>query len=69
MFGRITAALANSTAASRSAELVMMLTWLAPSCLMADVTCRSRFTTFCFDLRDHAGVAEMHLADVDRAEL
>ena len=40
------AALANSTAASRSAELVITLTWFAPACLMAEVTCRSRFTTF-----------------------
>lgn len=38
--------LANSMAASRSAELVMTLTWLAPACLIADVTCRKRFTTF-----------------------
>jgi hypothetical protein len=43
--GRIACALANSTAAVRSAELVMIETWLAPSCLIADVTCRSRLTT------------------------
>ena len=44
--GRIAAALANSIAACRSAVLVMMLTWLAPSCLIAEVTWRRRLTTF-----------------------
>ena len=38
--GRMAAALANSMAAWRSAVLVMTLTWLAPSCLMAEVTWR-----------------------------
>jgi hypothetical protein len=33
-------------AACRSAVLVMMLTWFAPSCLIALVTWRNRFTTF-----------------------
>ena len=46
MRGRMAAALANSTAALRSAVLVMTLTWLAPSCWMAEVTWRSRLTTF-----------------------
>ena len=67
--GRMAAALANSIAAWRSAVLVMTLTWLAPSCLMALVTWRRRLTTFFFDLVDHARVAEMDLADVDGAEL
>ena len=44
--GRIAAARANSTAARRSAALVMTLTWFAPSCLMALVTWRRRLTTF-----------------------
>ncbi len=39
-------ALANSMDASRSAELVITLTWLAPVCLIAEVTCRRRLTTF-----------------------
>ena len=38
IWGRRAAALANSMAARRSAVLVMMLTWLAPSCLIALVT-------------------------------
>ena len=46
MRGRMAAALANSMAAWRSAVLVMMLTWFAPSCLMALVTWRRRLTTF-----------------------
>src|SRR5512145_1021375 len=45
MRGRRAVALANSMAAWRSAVLVMMLTWLAPSCLIAEVTCRRRLTT------------------------
>ena len=36
--GRIAAARANSTAASRSAELLITLTWFAPACRIADVT-------------------------------
>ena len=46
MKGRIAAAFANSTAACRSAVLVIRFTWFVPSCRMAEVTCRSRFTTF-----------------------
>jgi len=41
--GRI---VAEMLAACRSAVLVMMLTWLAPSCLIEEVTWRNRLTTF-----------------------
>src|ERR1700722_11678358 len=45
--GRTDRAFANSVAACRSAELVMTSTWLVPACRIAEVTWRSRFTTFC----------------------
>ena len=67
--GRMAAALANSMAASRSAELVMTLTWFDAGLADGGGHLAQAVHHLLFDLVDHSDIAEMHLADVDGAQL